>query len=116
MRKIILLLPIICAVSAFTQMDMRASIDPLLYPFYHGVASGDPLSDRVILWTRLTDDTLTSDSVQVDWRISTDTSMSNIVNSGTGYAQASKDWTYKIDATGLQPNTWYYYDLSLIHI
>ncbi|MDG2228459.1 MAG: alkaline phosphatase D family protein [Flavobacteriales bacterium] len=112
MSKIILLLPIIYAVSAFTQMDMRASIDPLLYPFYHGVASGDPLSDRVILWTRLTDDTLTLDSVQVDWRISTDTSMSNIVNSGSGYAKASKDWTYKIDATGLQPDTWYYYDFN----
>ena len=25
-------------------------------PFYHGVASGDPLEDRVIIWTRVTPD------------------------------------------------------------
>ncbi|CAG5080350.1 alkaline phosphatase D family protein [Parvicella tangerina] len=83
-----------------------------LYPFYHGVASGDPLDDAVILWTRVTDDTLTADSVQVNWRIATDTLMTNIVNSGTGYAKASADWTYKVDATGLQPGSWYYYDFE----
>lgn len=83
-----------------------------LYPFYHGVASGDPLSDRVMLWTRVTDDTLSVDSVAVEWRIATDTSMTNIINSGTGYSAASRDWTFKVDATGLQPNTWYYYDFK----
>ncbi len=88
----------------------RKSIDPLLYPFYHGVASGDPLSDAVILWTRFTDDTISVDSVEVYWRIATDTTMSNIINSGTGYAKSASDWTFKVDATGLQPNSWYYYD------
>lgn len=83
-----------------------------LYPFYHGVASGDPLSDRVILWTRVTDDTLTADSVAVFWRIATDTLMNNLVNTGFGYASESKDWTFKVDATGLQPGTWYYYDFQ----
>lgn len=83
-----------------------------LYPFYHGVASGDPLDDAVILWTRVTDDTLTADSVLVNWRIATDTSMATIVNSGMGYAKASSDWTFKVDATGLQPGTWYYYDFE----
>jgi alkaline phosphatase D len=112
MKKTLLLLTIILSFSVNAQDNIRASIDPLLYPFYHGVASGDPLSDRVILWTRVTDDTLTVDSVQVDWRIATDTSMNNIVNSGSGYAKASKDWTFKVDATGLQPNTWYYYDFN----
>ena len=112
MKKTLLLLTIILSFSVNAQDNIRASIDPLLYPFYHGVASGDPLSDRVILWTRVTDDTLTVDSVQVDWRIATDTSMNNIVNSGSGYTKASKDWTFKVDATGLQPNTWYYYDFN----
>ncbi len=85
-----------------------------LYPFYHGVASGDPLDDAVILWTRVTDDTLTVDSVQVNWRIATDTNMTNIVTSGMGYAKASADWTYKVDATGLSANTWYYYDFEAL--
>lgn len=83
-----------------------------LFPFYHGVASGDPLSDAVILWTRVTDDTLTRDSVAINWRIATDTLLNNVVNSGTGYAAASRDWTFKVDATGLQPDTWYYYDFE----
>lgn len=85
-----------------------------LYPFYHGVASGDPLDDAVILWTRVTDDTLTADSVLVNWRVGTDTTMSTIVTSGFGYAKASKDWTFKVDATGLQPGTWYYYDFEAL--
>lgn len=85
-----------------------------LYPFYHGVASGDPLSDRVILWTRVTDDTLTSDSVLVEWRVATDTTMMFVVSSGTGYATAQRDWTFKIDAIGLSPNTWYYYDFKAL--
>ena len=38
-----------------------------LKPFYHGVASGDPLTDSVIIWTRVTPE---SDSeVEVKWRI-----------------------------------------------
>lgn len=87
-----------------------------LYPFYHGVASGDPLTDRVILWTRITDDTLTADSVFVEWRVATDTTMMNVVSNGSGYAKASADWTFKVDASGLSANTWYYYDFkSLDH-
>ena len=90
----------------------REKLDPALYPFYHGVASGDPLSDAVILWTRFTDDTLTADSVRIDWRIATDTNMTNVVNSGYGYTNQSKDWTFKVDATGLQPDTYYFYDFK----
>ena len=32
----------------------RLSLDTTLAPFYHGVASGDPLTDAVIIWTRVT--------------------------------------------------------------
>ncbi len=32
------------------------------FDFLHGVASGDPLADRVILWTRITPDALLEDS------------------------------------------------------
>ena len=31
----------------------RLALDPALEPFYHGVASGDPVSDKVIIWTRV---------------------------------------------------------------
>ena len=100
-------------ISSFSQSHSpRKSLNPLLYPFYHGVASGDPISDAVILWTRFTDDTLSNDSVEINWRIATDTSMSNVVNSGNGYAHLNNDWTFKVDASGLSPDTWYYYDFE----
>ncbi len=99
--------------SVYSQnLNPRKSLDPILYPFYHGVASGDPLSNAVILWTRFTDDTLSIDSVEINWRIATDTSMVNVINSGNGFAHVENDWTFKVDASGLSPDTWYYYDFE----
>lgn len=94
------------------QEEIREKLNSALYPFYHGVASGDPLPDAVILWTRFTNDTLSTDSVKVDWRIATDTNMTNVINSGFGYTNESKDWTFKVDATNLQPGDYYYYDFK----
>lgn len=83
---------------------------PALMPFYHGVASGDPLSDRVILWTRTTPTTgTTPDSIEVCWQIATDTAFQNIINWGNAFAKATNDYTLHIDADGLQPATYYYY-------
>ena len=90
--------------------SQREKLEPYLYPFYHGVASGDPLTDAVVLWTRFTDDTFSLDSVKIEWRIATDTSMINVVNSGYGYTNENKDWTFKVDADGLSPDTYYFYD------
>lgn len=87
----------------------RSLVDAALAPFYHGVASGDPLSDRVVLWTRITTDNATE---TVGWQIATDTTFSTIVNSGTTTTDSTKDFTVKVDATGLQQNTWYYYRFS----
>ncbi len=88
----------------------RINLDPVYKPFYHGVASGDPLSDRVIIWTRVTPDTNTTGSVAVSWRIATDTNFTQVINSGTVTTTDSVDYTVKVDVTGLQPATWYYYD------
>lgn len=86
----------------------RSQLNPAQYPFYHGVASGDPLTDRVILWTRITLDPVV-DPVTVNWEIATDTSFANIINNGSVTTDSTKDYTIKIDATGLQAGTWYYY-------
>jgi alkaline phosphatase D len=77
-------------------------------PFYHGVASGDALQDRVIIWTRVTEFSVV-DSIPVEWFFSTDTLCNNVIQSGATYAMASKDFTVKIDVAGLQPGTWYYF-------
>jgi alkaline phosphatase D len=85
------------------------TFNPEWKPFYHGVASGDPLEDRVIIWTRVTPDTLNNNPIQVTWRVATDTRFSNVVRSGTFTTDASRDYTVKVDVTGLQAGSTYYY-------
>jgi len=78
--------------------------------FQHGVASGDPLADRMMLWTRVTPRAASAtESVSVRWRIATDDGLRRIVASGTVETAAGRDYTVKVDATGLQPATTYYY-------
>ncbi|MFN4080106.1 MAG: alkaline phosphatase D family protein [Saprospiraceae bacterium] len=89
----------------------RSMPDSSLAPFYHGVASGDPLTDRVILWTRITlEDPIPE--LQAQWRIATDTAFANVVNSGVATTSFDRDYTLKVDADGLQPDTWYYYQFE----
>ncbi len=85
------------------------SFDPKLKPFYHGVASGDPLTDRVIIWTRITPDSGNFSSKTVNWKVATDTSFLNIIQSGSVSTDSSKDYTVKVDVSGLQAGTTYYY-------
>ncbi len=94
--------------------ETRINLDSIYKPFYHGVASGDPLSDRVIIWTRLTPDTTTNDSLEVTWKIATDINLSQIVNSGLTYTDDSKDYTVKVDVAGLTQDTWYYYSFNAL--
>lgn len=82
--------------------------NPDYAPFYHGVASGDPLADKVVIWTRITLDSTIS-SADVDWFVATDTGFTNVVNSGTFTTDASRDYTVKVDVSGLSPNTTYFY-------
>ncbi len=74
--------------------------------FAHGVASGDPLSDRVILWTRLDG---VDDGVEVSWVVAASPELAPIVAEGTATVAADADFTVKVDAEGLEPGTTYYY-------
>jgi alkaline phosphatase D len=76
--------------------------------FRHGVASGDPLAQRVILWTRVTPSTA-QPAVAVRYVVARDPALADIVVSGTVRTTAVRDYTVKIDATGLAPATTYYY-------
>ncbi len=112
MRNILLFSITFISVTLYAQdhlLPSRSAVDASLAPFYHGVASGDPLADRVILWTRVTSQNPTE---TVNWQISTDTLFANVVNSGSVVTDSSKDYTVKVDAMGLQENTWYYYRFS----
>lgn len=95
------------------QFIAQTSVTPqeCIAPFYHGVASGDPLSDRVIIWTRITPvdygQTLTG-----NYHVATDDQFTNVVSNGSFSTDSTKDFTVKIDVTGLNPNTFYYYEFE----
>lgn len=78
--------------------------------FRHGVASGDPLSDRIILWTRVTP--AANEPISLSWRLCEDPELSRVVASGRTMADAGRDYTVKVDATGLAAGTTYYYAFS----
>ena len=89
-----------------SEADAGASIE-----FKHGVASGDPLSDRVILWTRATPST--DATLQLNWELASDSQFASIVKSGTVATSAAKDYTAQVDVTGLAANTVYHYRFSI---
>jgi alkaline phosphatase D len=82
-------------------------LDQSLKPFYHGLASGDPLSQAVIIWTRVTPEF--HQPVDVFWEMYTDAALKNLVQSGKTTTNADRDYTVKVDVKGLQPGKDYYY-------
>ncbi|MDG2276915.1 MAG: PhoD-like phosphatase N-terminal domain-containing protein, partial [Pseudomonadales bacterium] len=53
-------------------------------PFQHGVASGDPLHDRIILWTRASPASSTDADIAVDWWVGTEPMPSQALRRGSG--------------------------------
>jgi len=83
-------------------------------PFAHGVASGDPLSNRVILWTRVTNVDPSETPVPVAWEVARDPELRQVVARGSQDAIAARDWTVKVDVIGLDPATTYYYRFAAL--
>ncbi|WP_328482472.1 alkaline phosphatase D family protein [Streptomyces sp. NBC_00377] len=86
--------------------------------FLHGVASGDPLPDGVLLWTRVTPGPEAipgsglGPDTEVGWVVATDRGLTNIVAKGSVTATAATDHTVKADVRGLAPATDYYFRFS----
>lgn len=72
--------------------------------FTHGVASGDPLPDGVILWTRFV-----GGDGRIAWEMSEDESFANLAARGEAQANAVSDFCVKVDARGLTPGRAYFY-------
>jgi alkaline phosphatase D len=106
--------------------------DPAKLNFTHGIASGDPFDDSVILWTRAAPSSDNDNSnvtvsgfvplfdhdnekyvsksdspVCVDWKISATDSFATLADSGTVYTSSDVDYTVKVEAKKLQPFTTY---------
>lgn len=93
------------AAATFTP-DFAQAAPALTFP--QGVASGDPLADRVVIWTRAVPDDQRSD-FQLVWQVSRQPDMSVHFTGGVIDVTAANDWLVKIDVPGLQPGTTYYY-------
>jgi alkaline phosphatase D len=72
--------------------------------FTHGVASGDPLPDSVILWTRFV-----GGDGRIAWEIAEDESFVTIAARGEAQATVASDYCVKIDARGLAAGRSYFY-------
>ncbi|GIW04838.1 MAG: alkaline phosphatase [Thermomicrobiales bacterium] len=83
-------------------------------PFSLGVASGDPLPDGVVLWTRLAPDPLNGggmppEPVEVRWEIASDEGFTRVLRSGVTTARPELAHSVHVDATGLEPGRIYFY-------
>ena len=79
--------------------------------FEHGVASGDPLTDGVILWTRITQEA--SEPVEVWWEMALDEAFLERTAQGTLMTDASRDFTVKVDVPGLMWGRNYFYRFAV---
>jgi alkaline phosphatase D len=85
-----------------------------LHPFRLGVASGDPLHDRVVLWTRLAAEPLTGGGipgvdVPVIWELFADEQLTEKVRQGWTWAVPEFAHSVHVDVDGLQPSQTYWY-------
>jgi alkaline phosphatase D len=82
--------------------------------FQHGVASGDPLSTAVVIWTRISVAEGAADSVEVEWAVAADPDFATVVAGGFAAADGSVDHTVKVDVGDLEPGTTYYYRFTAL--
>ena len=90
---------------------------PVRQPFTLGVASGDPLPDGVVLWTRLAPDPLAADGrsgmpdrvVPVQWQVATDERFRDVVARGTELARPELGHSVHPEVRGLRPGAEYFY-------
>ncbi|MEA5514734.1 alkaline phosphatase [Nodularia sp. UHCC 0506] len=88
------------------------------YPFSLGVASGDPLPDAVVIWTRLAPNPLNGGgmplrNVPVRWKVALDEKMRRVVRRGATLATPELGHSVHVDVRGLDPDRWYWYQFQV---
>ncbi len=105
------------AVGGVSAVQAQGDDDRARAAFLHGIASGDPLTDRVMLWTRVSlpagahreDERNEVETVSLQWQVARDPAFTSIVAHGQARTSALRDHTVKVDATGLRPATTYWF-------
>ena len=92
---------------------LSANPSPATGTFAHGIASGDPRADSVILWTRITPSDANGGPVKLLWEVSSTEDFLNAEFGGTVMASAATNWTAKVEAKGLEAGKAYYYRFLL---
>ncbi|KAF2669381.1 hypothetical protein BT63DRAFT_259970 [Microthyrium microscopicum] len=118
--------------------DVSKAYTPSQLNFTHGIASGDPYPNSVILWTRVApmvdndksnatvsgisplyghvdQDTIKASQapICVSWKVASDNALSKVVSSGQAYTSSDVDFTVKVEADKLSPYTQYWYQFSV---
>lgn len=94
-RKALTLLGLGAATPATAQ-----TAKPLGVTFQHGVASGDPTQDRVVLWTRITPESPHRD-IAYAWSLNPVDRRAGGARKGSGVTGPDRDFTVKVDVGGL---------------
>lgn len=106
-----------CSQEPILEPEARITVSPddrPAYPgtanFIHGVASGDPLPDSVVIWSRVTPDAAYPEvSIPVSFGVFEDEALETPVRYGQGFANADRDYTVKVNLTDLEPDKVYYF-------
>ena len=104
----------LCSIPALCQNNLNINpeliphLNKSLAPFYHGVASGDPTQNSVVIWSKLTLDKNITEA-NVTWEIATDAAFTKSYQTGNVTTNGNSDFTTKINVTNLKPYTVYYY-------
>ncbi len=110
----------LATVSAIPTLALRAedkvSRNPTFKsnPFTLGVASGDPVSDGVVLWTRLVPEPFNNEvfsptPIETRWEVAEDEGFQSVVQSGTALATPQLGYSVHVEVEGLKPHRWYFY-------
>jgi alkaline phosphatase D len=97
-------------------LSARASL-AIAYPFTLGVASGEPVSDGFVIWTRLAPSPLNADGlggmssapVTVEWQVSNDQYFTQLARTGSVTAVQASAHSVHVEVSGLQPGREYWY-------
>jgi alkaline phosphatase D len=117
-RRFLYLTGAVAGTAAFSQLhaDFTGAAPGLNdYPLKLGVASGDPLPDEVVLWTRLApspfdaDGGMPSQKVPVRWRVATDESMRRVVHQGKTLAVPELAHSVHVEVDDFRPRREYFY-------
>lgn len=112
MKYILFLFAFTCVFGLRAQITYPANMFPDGHaPYLYGVASGDPLPNAMVIWTKL-EESDPSATLVGQWSVASDTAFLNVVASGTYSTDSSLDFTVHIDVTGLSAGTVYYYRFS----